>query len=116
MMPERAHIHDMRRLVQPGWVLFQLAVVGLFLWVEATVETNGPRNYGGMLMAGVFTAYALTVVLLILNEGRKDALHWWRRRHAVNALGGHGASADQHPRLRRPAEREIPPPVGHRPL
>ncbi|MCJ2139113.1 hypothetical protein [Methylobacterium sp. E-066] len=103
----------MRRLVQPGWILFQLAVVGFFVWVAATVQTDQPRQYGVMVVAGVFTAYALTVALLILNEGRKDALRWWRRRHAISVSDGHGASEDLRPHLRRPGAREIPPPAGH---
>jgi hypothetical protein len=83
-----------KRLIQPGWILFQIAVVGFFLWVAATVETSEPRQYGVMLVAGIFTAYALTVAILILNEGRKDVMRLVGRRRNTTAVG-RGAAADQ---------------------
>lgn len=84
----------MRRLIQPGWILFQIAVVAAFMWVVATTDSKEPPPYGFALLAGIFTAYALTIALLILNEGRKDVLRLIRKRRAATAIG-HEAEAGQ---------------------
>lgn len=72
----------MRRLVQPGWVLFQLAVVGFWCWIWFVTSDGAPVDWGAPIILGIGSAYTLTLALLILNEGWKDLLQFVRRRRA----------------------------------
>jgi hypothetical protein len=98
----------MRRLIQPGWVLFQLAVIAF--WLRAWYVTAGdqPVNWFEPLAVGIFSAYALTFGLVIIFEIARSL------QRLLSGVGERGASADQLARPRTPERLEDRAPKGPR--
>lgn len=97
----------MRRLAQPGWMLFQAAIIGFWLYAWYVAQPDGDRtNYMQPVVIGLVCSWGATVVLLILNEGRKDVLRLIRR-----LTSGEAARAASEDRLERPRS---PAPLGQR--
>lgn len=68
----------MHRLIQPGWLLFQAAIFGGMMWVFEGARAQGENLGSAPFIISAFTAWACTVILLILNEGRKDLMRLLR--------------------------------------
>jgi hypothetical protein len=104
----------MRRLVQPGWVLFQLVVGCCVLWGALSIERDSGQSFGAApYVAAIFIPYALTVILLILNEGRKDVANLLRRR-ATSGTGREAAAGQRLSSSLRPAPLERTDPSARR--